>query len=241
MTKKSISIVLLLVAVALVEFSSLAHPVERMLLGASGWVRQTTRAALHNDEFSAHAQRATDTLLSQENEELKKQLAFRSRTHTQTIGARVSGYSLDPLRSQLILDRGSQDGIHVGNPVLAGNGLLIGLVKTVDRDESRVIPLSDPRTKVLGIIPRDSGNVFGIVKGRFNVGVEMSLIPITAEVHNGDIVVTSGLQKGVPAGLVVGTIQEIQKKPEDLFQRAVLQTLYERPPLDVSIITSPSQ
>lgn len=241
MTKKSISIVLLLAALVLVEFSSLAHPVERTLLGASGWVRQTTRAVLPTEEFFASAQRATDTVLSRENEELKKQLAFRERTHTQSIGARVSGYSLDPLHSQLILDRGSQDGIRVGNPVVAGNGLLIGLIKTVDRDESMVIPLSDPRTKVLGIIPRDSGQVFGIVQGRFNVGVEMSLIPITDEVHTGDIVVTSGLQKGVPSGLVVGTIQEIQKKPADLFQTAILQALYERPPLDVSVITSLSQ
>ncbi len=241
MTQKTINIVLLLAAVALVEFSSLAHPVERMLLGASGWVRQTTRTALNNEEFFSRAQQATDTVFSQQNEELKKQLAFRSQTHAQTRGAHVSGYTLDPLRSQLILDRGSEDGINVGNPVVAGNGLLIGLVKTVDRNESMIIPLSDPRSKVLGIIPRESGNVFGMVQGRFNVGVEMSLIPITDEVHTGDIVVTSGLQKGVPAGLRVGIIQEIQKKPADLFQTAVLQIPYERPPLDVSVIISLSQ
>ena len=52
----------------------------------------------------------------------------------------------------------------------------------------------------------------------------MTLVPISDELRKDDLVVTSGLQDAIPAGLVIGTVQDIIKKPEDLFQSAVLRS-----------------
>ncbi|MBI4599610.1 rod shape-determining protein MreC [Candidatus Uhrbacteria bacterium] len=163
-------------------------------------------------------------VLEDENKQLREQLAFVERTGQKPLLARRIGRSTDPLQSEIIIDRGSSDGVMAGDPVLAGDGILVGIIHTSDASKSFVRPLSNPRSKVLSRILRDTDNIRGITEGQYNTGLSMTLIPISDELRKDDIVVTTGLQERIPAGLIIGTVQDVVKRPEDLFQSAVLKS-----------------
>lgn len=236
--KKSFFIILLAAIIGIGEFSFFGNPAEQILMIVSRAARKTIFAKQPMTPLSDNARSSQQQMIyEKENSELRRLLAFRERTNIKIIGADVIGYSTDPERLSLIINRGSLDSIQVGMPVIAGGGDLLGRIRTVEDIKSIALPLTDPRSKILVMIQREKNTVHGIAEGRFNVGVEMTFIPITEEIRVGDIVVTSGLQEGIPAGLAVGTVQEIQKKPENLFQTAILSLPYpHEPPLVVSII-----
>lgn len=229
---------MLIAAVVLIEFTSFAWPIERIIVALSLPLKKTAGATQPETDSSQNARaQVTENLFARENEELRKILAFKKRTYRIMLGADIIGYSTDPSRAYLIANIGSDDGVQNGAPVIAGDGVLIGRVHTANVHNSIIMPLSDPRSKILALISRKDGSIYAIAEGRFNVGVDMTYIPVTEDVQQGDIVVTSGLQDGVAAGFIIGTIQEVRKKPEDLFQTAIMAVPYPKePPPVVSII-----
>ncbi len=158
--------------------------------------------------------------LEQENESLRKQLSFATRTSRHPLLAHTIGMSTDPFHSLFIIDKGSRDGIAIHAPVIAGDGILVGTIFSVKNYTSAILPLTDPRSKVLAHIIQHDIPINGIAQGQFNVGLLLTLVPITAQLGKDDLVITSGLQDSIPAGLAIGTVQNINKRPEDLFQSA---------------------
>lgn len=226
-------------ALAAIEMSSLGHPIERMILRASGAILERRDLRIPK-EVAVRDARAL--LIAQEVQELRALLNFQERSDQPMIGATVRGYTTDPIRSHYLIDRGARDGVAPGTAVVAGDGLLVGVVRTVHQSTSMVLPLHDSRSRILAQISRESHDIHGIAEGRFRVGVELTYIPVTEELRVGDIVVTSGLQEGIVRGLVIGTIQEVRKNPQDLFQSAVVDIPYTAsPPLVVSVIREPSK
>ena len=55
--------------------------------------------------------------------------------------------------------------------------------------------------------------------------MEIDLIPIDKQIKSGDIVVTSGLENYIPRGLIIGEIENVETKPSDLFQKAIIKIL----------------
>lgn len=231
--------VLLIVAVALIELSSLAWPVERLIyLFSKPIVKIASSEQTGNADTNIIRKEMIERLFERENAELRKTLAFKERTQHSTIGADVIGYSTDSPRSELLINRGSRDGVRPGAPAIAGDGVLVGRVHTVDAQKSTILLLRDTRSKILALITRDDAAIHGIAEGRFNVGVDLTFIPVTEVLKQGDVVITSGLQEGIAAGFIIGTVQEVRKKPEDLFQTAVLAIPYPKePPPVISIIS----
>lgn len=217
-------------------------PVERIMLKGSAYLFGIKTSAFPTETGGADAVlSARSLLISEENQDLKEQLHFAERSSMEMLGASLSGYGTDPARSSYVVARGTRDGVRPGAPVIAGDGMLIGTIHSADARTSTIRPVHDPRSKILVVIPREKGSVYGIVEGRFSVGVELTTVPITEELRIGDIVMTSGLQEGIPAGLVLGTISDIKKNPEDLFQTALLSLPYVAPPpRNISIIIQPT-
>lgn len=233
--KRIALLLMIIIAVALIEFTSLVHPIERVILFVTGALFRTVNNA--GGQLTVQPDKVRTLLYSDEVAELRKQLDYRQRSTANLISASLSGYATDPTRSQLLINRGSHDGIMKGAPVVAGNGILFGMVLEVSSEKSIIMPLDDPRNSILVRVLRDGEDIHGIARGRFNVGVDLTFVPITEELHVGDIVVTSGIQESVPAGLVLGTITEVRKNQQDLFQSAILDTPYaDYPPSDVLVI-----
>ena len=72
----------------------------------------------------------------------------------------------------------------------------------------------------------------GIAKGLQNGLLEISYIPLDEQVNINDIVITSGLEEGVPSGLIVGLINAIDIDETGLFQKAIVE-----PIIDARLLT----
>ncbi len=161
------------------------------------------------------------TVLRHENEELKKQLNFKASVTRQMVGATIVGNDLTDVEKTILLDRGSSDGIKVNQPVIVGNGILIGkIIKTEDHlSVARLLP--DNRSKVIAsLLNQEKSN--GIIEGGYGLSLKLKFIPRNEIVNIGEQVITSGLEAGLPRGLLIGTIAAIENEAYQPFQQALI-------------------
>lgn len=167
---------------------------------------------------------AENTLIKEENEELRKQLDFFSKNNFVHIGAEVIGRTVDPLSTVITINRGKKDGVIPTNPVIVGEGVLIGSVIETFDHISYVRLINDNQSRV-GATLLNKDRTIGLVEGGYDIGVQMNFIPQNEVVSPGDIVVTSGLTENMPRGFTIGRVEFVEKQPLEPFQQAILDPL----------------
>ncbi|PIZ95696.1 MAG: rod shape-determining protein MreC [Candidatus Magasanikbacteria bacterium CG_4_10_14_0_2_um_filter_33_14] len=160
-------------------------------------------------------------LLSEDNEELKKQLNFFVNKNFQHIGAKVLSRTVNPLGTTIVIDKGSKENIMIDNPVVVNEGILIGKIIKVEENRS-VVRLINDNSSAIGATVLNIDRSIGLVEGGYGLGVRMNYIPQNEIVTPGDTVITSGLTEGLPKGLVIGKIELVDKQPHEPFQQAVI-------------------
>lgn len=113
--------------------------------------------------------------------------------------------------SEIVVDKGKDDGVSVGMAVLGANGL-VGEVVEVSSRISRV-KLITSRSSILGAMVLRSRS-FGVLRGRGGVYCELLYIPEDEDVSLDDEVVTAGMGGGIPGGIRIGKIVHVSKKGE---------------------------
>ncbi|MFA5210905.1 MAG: rod shape-determining protein MreC [Patescibacteria group bacterium] len=167
--------------------------------------------------------KSQNQMLIGENEELKKQLNFLRNNNYQTIGAEVISRAVDPLGTTLIINVGEKNGVQIDNPVIVGEGILIGKIIKIEEKESTVRLITDNNSKIGATILNQSKSL-GLVEGGYGLGVKMDFIPQNENINIGDTIVTSGLTEGIPRGLLIGKVEIVEKEPHEPFQQAILKT-----------------
>jgi len=139
-----------------------------------------------------------------------------------TLVANVSTRDLTGLRTIIGIDRGSNDGLRVGLPVLAAGGTLIGQVIDVRPHTAfvRLITDSDSAVRVLHQPSRSEVVATGDTLGNIEVR-----IPWTSEVELGHLFVTSGLDGELPQGIPVGRVSAAEGTVQDAFRHVVLEPI----------------
>jgi rod shape-determining protein MreC len=162
-----------------------------------------------------------------ENEQLSALLEVRSSLDYETVAAEVISRGSSHLERVVSLDRGTEVGINIDDPVVAGGGALVGQVVDVGVNYSRVLLISDTRSRVVGLT--EISRTTGEVAGQLERPLSMSRILASEEVALGETVVTAGIDLGsgirspFPRGLLIGTVADVQSSPDQLFQSALLQ------------------
>jgi len=146
---------------------------------------------------------------------LKELVGLKEKTDYPTVAARVVGRKQSPIFETILIDKGSADGIRVGQPVLAVEGIL-GKVMEASWHVSKVLLLVDYNSNIDTLIQR--GRAHGILQGAGEKGCKLKYVRRTEDVKIGDVVVTSGLAGVFPKGLVLGTVYSVEKKETGLFQ-----------------------
>ncbi len=160
-------------------------------------------------------------ILEEENDELKKLLQFnRSQTYSY-ITAKVIGKGLENVERSYLIGVGLNDGIKVGQPVIASGGIMIGKISKVSNSSAWVRLINDNNSKVAAVILSPDKSQ-GVVEGGYGLSVRMNFIPRNEKVQIGNQVTTSGLEEWVPRGLLLGTISVIENEAYQPFQKAVL-------------------
>lgn len=182
-------------------------------------------------DFTNQIIQAQLDVLKTENQEMRQLLNFKERSEFKGVGAQILTRTPHPIREEVVIDRGSDDGVIVGAPVIAGDGVLVGLVIRADQKTSIIRLLIDPLSKIAGrMLNTDQSE--GIVTGGHGIVVRMELIPRDEVVTEGMQMVTSGLDELIDRGLLIGEVVTVEPDPNSLFIRAIAT-----PPVDYDRLT----
>jgi len=158
------------------------------------------------------------------------------------VPARVIGRSPTVWYSAITIDKGSDQGVHVDQPVVSGAGL-VGRVSDVAPDAARVTLITDHTSGVSAQLVPDGAN--GLVKA--TVGNPNDLILDFVEkgraVSKGATIVTSGwrssrLESLFPRGIPIGRVARVDSDERELYQRVHLRPFADLRELDmVEVLT----
>lgn len=182
---------------------------------------QSAYADLKEQHASQQIDQVRFQMLKDENQELRKQLGFFTSSTDERAVASVIGRNIDTLGSTILIDKGSDNGVEVGNPVVAGAGAMIGVVVIADNRTAIVRLINDNQSKVAATIMNKDKSI-GLVEGGFGIGVQMNFIPQNEQINIGDIITTSGLTRNIPRGLIIGVVEAIEQEAYQPFQRAII-------------------
>lgn len=187
-----------------------------------------SRQALVEENARLHAENALLSVKSQrysalesENQRLRKLLDSSSAFEQQVVVADVLAIETAPSARQIVLDKGSNQGVFVGQPMLDAYGV-IGQVSNVSMFSSTGLLITDQR-HALPVLLNRTGLRAIAVGGDLPDELNLSFISINADIKEGDLVVTSGLGGRFPAGYPVGRVKAVSVKPGDAFSTIVVE------------------
>lgn len=155
-----------------------------------------------------------DYLLAQ-NARLKGILSTTQSANFDMLLAQVIGTDTNPLKQIVVLNKGSNDGVKIGQTVIDENGVL-GQILNVYPNTSRLLLLTDNQLSVSVIIARTGQRAMVSGNGRLDM-LSLDYIFKTADVAIGDELVSSGLGDRIPAGYKVGVVADIDTTRTDNF------------------------
>ena len=144
--------------------------------------------------------------LERQNQQLQELLGYFETQSQSVITSPIIGRSTDDWWKQVILGRGSHDGIKVGF-IVTGIGGVIGRVVDVTLHTSRVLLVSDPTSRVGATVSRS--RTMGLVEGKGSRIVVMRFFEKVPNVNPGDTITTSPVSRLFPGGLPIGRVESV--------------------------------
>ena len=166
-------------------------------------------------EYSAAAQQAK--LLAAEQQQFLAMTPPRSRFGAEGVIAEVLTYGRNPFVRKLVLDKGLTHGIKAGMPVIDAEGV-VGQVTAVGTFTSEVTLLTEKDQSVPVMLVRNGLRAIAVGSGKGG-SIDVPFMPVSADIQNGDLFVTSGIDGTYPAGLVVARVAAVEKNAAYVFAR----------------------
>jgi rod shape-determining protein MreC len=199
------------------------QPVEVARYG-SGYFTSLHTAQQHEvaarERLAVQAERSLQVeQLTLENQRLRELLVMRERITSPATGAQVLYDAADPYSRKVVIDRGQTHGIQAGSPVIDESGVLGQVTRvyplvsevTMLIDPDQAIPVLNTRTGVRSVVygqPGEDGD-----------GLELRYTLANADIVEGDLLTTSGVDGVYPPGLPVGRITRVERRAESSFNR----------------------
>lgn len=253
------TIVFVLIAVGIIALalggylSPLSRVVLNPVIAAQGWIssrvqaiqdfvnapQDIARLRQRNTELEAEVSRLQTQIIElqqrlTETNVLSALVDFaRANPEYRYQAAAVIGLDPSPFLSYILINRGSDDGLRRGMPVVTQQGL-VGRVAAVTANAARVQLITDPAASVN--IRLEPSRAQAILNGQITGDVVVDLIPQSAEVQVGDLVLTSGLGGGFPPNILIGQISGIRSLDQDLFQSGSVQTVVDFSQIEIVLV-----
>jgi rod shape-determining protein MreC len=164
--------------------------------------------------------------LTSENANLRELLDLRPRLTVPAQAAQVVYESPDIYTRRVVVDKGQVAGVAAGSPVMGGRGVL-GQVTRVHPFTSEVTLLVD-RNQAIPVMVERSGVrsvAYGDASNLRADGMELRFVSHDADVQEGDVLVTSGVDGVYPAGLPVAKVVKVQRRSDSTFSRIECEPL----------------
>ncbi len=146
-------------------------------------------------------------------------MAYQDDRKKESLVASVIGRDATQWSKVVVIDKGSRHGIKRHLAVVTNSGV-IGQIIHAGPTTSKVLLTIDSRSAVDSLF-QDS-RVSGVVVGTGEEQCEIKYVPNTAKIKVGDRVLSSGLGGIFPKGLFIGTVSQVVKKKQGLFQEITL-------------------
>ena len=210
--------------VPIVIFESVIFSMTQPLQQTLTWTTRSLKGLWHGYLSLVHVQQENTRLreeikwLRQENhryleaylqhQRLQRLLDFREQMSVDVVAAEVIGRSSNSWTEIIYLNRGTQDKIVKGLPVVSYDGL-VGQVIQAAPGLSQVMLLTDFRSGIDALVQRTRTS--GVVSGRGRDVAELKFLPAGADVQPGDRLISSGMGGVFPKGLIIGEVKSIAR------------------------------
>ncbi|MGE5027205.1 MAG: rod shape-determining protein MreC, partial [Betaproteobacteria bacterium] len=144
-----------------------------------------------------------------ENAHLRKILGIQQQRGETVVAAEIMYAGRDPFSQKIIVDKGSNHRVVAGQPAIDDIGV-IGQVTRVYPFSSEITLLTDQDQAVPVEIVRNGARAIAFGHGQDET-LELPFMAANADIRNGDILVTSGIDGIYPAGLPVAVVSKIER------------------------------
>lgn len=145
----------------------------------------------------------------EENQRLRKLLDSPFIRDERKVVTEVMAVDTTPYSRQVVIDKGSVDGVFEGQPVINESGV-VGQVTFVGSHNSRVLLLGDNHSAIPVQVLRNDIRVIASGSGSID-SIELDHIPTSTDIQEGDMLVSSGLGGVYPEGYPVAVVSSVNK------------------------------
>jgi len=160
--------------------------------------------------------------LEAENQRLNELLNASSIVDERGVLAQVTGESPDPFIKRVLINKGSSDGVFVGQPVLDAYGLM-GQVIEVEPFTSWVLMITDPQHSTPIQVNRNGNRAIASGTQDSLHRLVLNNISDTFDVREDDVLMTSGFGGRFPAGYPVGVVSSVVHDPGEPFATVTIE------------------
>jgi rod shape-determining protein MreC len=172
---------------------------------------------LKRQELLDAAALQTQQSLAAENQHLRQLLGLRDRVERRMVAAEILYAPRDPFTRRVVVDKGFQHGVKAGQAVVDHIGVVGQVTRvfpwlsevTLVTDKEQAVPIQVLRSGLRGV-------TFGI---GYDATLELRFMPVNADIQNGDVLVTSGIDGTYPPGLPVAVVSNIERNAAYAFAR----------------------
>ena len=218
--------------------STVVSPLQKIVYNINSRVKETvdfflnfSEVKLENEELKKKNTKLANELIEYESlkdevERLREALNFtESKNNYKYVGVNIIGYSGNSLSDGYIIDKGSNDGINKNMVVVSSKGL-VGKVTKVASNFAIVQSILNENIAV-AVMDQQTREATGVLQGlsdkKDNNMTVVYNLPISSDVKEGDIIITSGLGKIYPKEIPVGTVVSVEEDNVRVMKSAVVE------------------
>ena len=176
---------------------------------------------LKREQFSAEYRLQRLAALEIENARLRELLDSSARLEGRVLIAEILAVDLDPYRQRLVVNRGLEDGVFAGQPLLDARGV-VGQIVEVGARSSEAVLITDADHGVPVSVNRNGLRTIAVGTGD-SARLRLPYVPNSADVKVGDLLVSSGLGGIFPAGRPVAEVTEVRIRPGQSFAEVIAE------------------
>ena len=179
----------------------------------------TTRSTLDKENQVMKVRQAELSLLANqseflliENQNLRQLMDLQKQVSFKTLPVEILFNPPNPISQRIVINRGSSDGLKLGNPIANDAGILGQVVRFYDH--SAEVSLLEDRDFAVPVQVARNGlraAVFGAGRGN---PLELRYLPVASDLEVGDVLITSGIDGVYPPGFAVAVISRIERNAD---------------------------
>ena len=197
-------------------------------LTVRGWNNTMQMFSSRTDLLAENEQMRAETLLMQrrlqklatlteQNVRLRELLNSSALIDDRVLVAELIGVDPNPYTHRVLINKGSNSGVTLGQPVLDARGVM-GQVVEVMPYSSRVLLITDSNHSVPVQVNRNGLRAIASGTGDLE-SIELRYVTDSADIREGDLLVTSGMGQRFPVGYPVAVVTEVQRNTGQPFAR----------------------